>query len=385
MSLVPDVAPIRAFLTPRHLETAHRVAAYADREIASLPPPADDSAARRQARDLVSTLGAAGWFAPILDQDLRACCLVREALAAGSPLADAVFALQALGALPLLLAGSDELKRRWLTPLREGGVMASFAMTEHEAGSDVAAIATAARKDGAEYVLNGSKSFISNGGIADYYAVFATTDPAAQSKGLSCFIVPADAPGFAFERPLVLSAPHPLGEIAFTDCRVPAANRVGAEGEGYKIGLATLDRLRATVGAAACGMAARALAEALGHAAERRQFGKPLAEFQLVQEKLARMYTDIGLAQLACVQLARLKERDALTPVQVSFAKRAHVAMALEAARGARDLLGANGITLAYPPIRHLLNLETVKTYEGTHDVHTLVLGKHITGLDAFA
>jgi glutaryl-CoA dehydrogenase len=118
---------------------------------------------------------------------------------------------------------------------------------------------------------------------------------------------------------------------------------------------------------------------------ERKQFGKPLGAFQLVQEKLARMYTDIGLAQLACVQLARLKERDALTPVQVSFAKRAHVAMALEAARSARDLLGANGITLAYPPIRHLLNLETVKTYEGTHDVHTLVLGKHITGLDAFA
>lgn len=378
MSLVPDVAPIRAFLTPRHLEMAHRVAAYAEREIASLPFPTDDAAARRQARDLVSTLGAAGWFAPILDQDLRACCLVREALAAASPLADAVFALQALGAMPLLLAGSDDLKRRWLPPLREGHVMASFAMTEHEAGSDVAAIATAARQDGSDYVLNGSKAFISNGGIADYYAVFATTDPTAQSKGLSCFIVPADAPGFTFVRPLVLSAPHPLGEIAFTDCRVPAANRVGAEGEGYKLGLATLDRLRATVGAAACGMAARALAEALDHAAERRQFGKPLAEFQLVQEKLARMATDLTAGRLLVYRAAWEKDHGAeRVTLEAAIAK----AFATEAAQRIVDdavqILGGRGVLADHPVDRLYRSVRALRIYEGTTEIqHLLIAGQ---------
>jgi acyl-CoA dehydrogenase len=378
VSLVPDVAPIRAFLTPRHLEMAHRVAAYAEREIASLPFPTDDAAARRQARDLVSTLGAAGWFAPILDQDLRACCLVREALAAASPLADAVFALQALGAMPLLLAGSDDLKRRWLPPLREGHVMASFAMTEHEAGSDVAAIATAARQDGSDYVLNGSKAFISNGGIADYYAVFATTDPTAQSKGLSCFIVPADAPGFTFVRPLVLSAPHPLGEIAFTDCRVPAANRVGAEGEGYKLGLATLDRLRATVGAAACGMAARALAEALDHAAERRQFGKPLAEFQLVQEKLARMATDLTAGRLLVYRAAWEKDHGAeRVTLEAAIAK----AFATEAAQRIVDdavqILGGRGVLADHPVDRLYRSVRALRIYEGTTEIqHLLIAGQ---------
>jgi len=165
----------------------------------------------------------------------------------------------------------------------------------------------------------------------------------------------------------------------------------GAVGEplpgatGLGAALKCLNEARYGIAWGAVGAATACFAAARDYVKERKQFGKPLGAFQLVQEKLARMYTDIGLAQLACVQLARLKERSALTPVQVSFAKRAHVAMALEAARSARDLLGANGITLAYPPIRHLLNLETVKTYEGTHDVHTLVLGKHITGLDAFA
>ena len=157
----------------------------------------------------------------------------------------------------------------------------------------------------------------------------------------------------------------------------------GATGLGAA--LKCLNEARYGIAWGAVGAATACYASARDHVKERKQFGKPLGAFQLVQEKLVRMYTDIGLAQLACVQLGRLKQRGQLTPVQVSFAKRAHVAMALDAARAARDLLGANGITLDHPPIRHLLNLETVKTYEGTHDVHTLVLGRHITGLDAFA
>src|SRR2546429_3719163 len=171
-------------------------------------------------------------------------------------------------------------------------------MTEPEAGSDAAAIATTARRDGTGYVLSGTKTFISNAGIADFYTMFASTDPTKGNKGISAFVVPADTPGLKFVRPLVLSAPHPLGEIAFEDCRVPASSRLGAEGEGFKLGLATLDRLRATVAAAACGMAARALREALAHATQRRQFGRTLVEFQLIHEKLARMATDLTAARL---------------------------------------------------------------------------------------
>src|SRR6266536_2823249 len=274
---VPDSTAVCAFLTESHVALAMRVTEYATREIAPLPEPPDDQAARVQARELLAQLGQAGWFTPIRDLDLRAACLVREALAAASPLADAVFALQALGTVPILLAGDRELKDRWLPAVLAGRAIASFAMTEPEAGSDAAAIATTARRDGTGYVLHGTKTLISNAGIADFYTVFASTDPGKGNKGISAFVVPADAPGLTFVRPLVLSAPHPLGDIAFQDCRVPASSRLGAEGEGFKLGLATLDRLRATVAAAACGMAARALREALAHATQRRQFGRPLA------------------------------------------------------------------------------------------------------------
>src|SRR5204863_1994842 len=193
----------------------------------------------------------------------------------------------------------------------EGRAMAAFAMTESGAGSDVAAMATTARREGGGYVLDGEKTFISNAGIADFYVTFASTDPGAGGKGISCFVVPADSPGLRFVGPQVMSAPHPLGEIAFEDCRVPASNRLGEEGRGFALGLKTLDRLRATVGAAACGMAARALAEAVAHAAARRQFGKPLAEFQLAQEKLARMATDLAAARLLVYRAAGEAERGA--------------------------------------------------------------------------
>jgi alkylation response protein AidB-like acyl-CoA dehydrogenase len=204
-----------------------------------------------------------------------------------------VFALQGLGSLPILFAGSPELRARWADAAIAGRAMAAFAMTEREAGSDVAAMATTARRDGDHYVIDGAKTYISNAGIADFYTVFAKTDLAAGSRGVSCFVVPADTPGLRFVRPLVLSAPHPLGEMAFENCRVPVAQRLGEEGKGFGfgLGLRVLDRMRTTVGAAACGMAARALQEALDYARARKQFGKPIAEFQLVQEKLARMAT----------------------------------------------------------------------------------------------
>src|SRR5437879_11907253 len=189
--------------------------------------------------------------------------------------------------------------------------MASFAMTEPEAGSDVASLGATAEPDGNAYLLSGTKTFISNAGIADFYTVFATTDRAKKDKGIACFVVPADTPGVRLVRPLVLSSPHPLGEIAFQKARVPAECRLDGPGEGFKLGLATLDRVRATVGAAARGMASRALAEALAHAKSRRQFGKPIAEFQLIQEKLARMATDLTAAPLPLYRAAWAQARGA--------------------------------------------------------------------------
>jgi len=375
---VPDPTTVRAFLAESHVALAARAADYAAREVAPLPEPADDAAARLQARELLARLGQAGWFAPIGNLDLRAACLVREALAAASPLADAVFALQALGTVPILLAGDRELQDRWVPAVLAGRAMASFAMTEPDAGSDVAAIATTARREGAGYVLSGTKTFISNAGIADFYTVFASTDPAQGNKGISAFVVAADAPGLRFVRPLVLSAPHPLGEIAFDDCRVPAASRLGAEGEGFKLGLATLDRLRATVAAAACGMAARALQEAVAHATRRRQFGRTLGEFQLVQEKLARMATDLTAARLLTYRAAWEKDRGAeRVTLEAAMAK----AFATEAAQRIVDdavqILGGRGVLASHPVDRLYRAVRALRIYEGTTEIqHLIVAGQ---------
>jgi acyl-CoA dehydrogenase len=376
---IPDPRPIRAFLDASHLELAERAAAFAARTLAPLPAPESDDAARRQSREIAALLGREGWLEPIATLELRALALIREALAAASPLADATFALQLLGAIPLLLAGNAALRERWLPELLSGRALGAFAMTEPEAGSDVASIATRARRDGDAYVLDGVKTFISNAGIADVYHVFASTDPAAGNRGISCFTVPSDTPGLRFVRPLLLSAPHPLGEIAFEGCRVPAANRVGEEGAGFKLGLATLDRVRPSVAAAACGMAARALAEALGHTTTRRQFGQPLASFQLVQEKLARMATALDAARLLVYRAAWEKDQgtERIT-VEASMAK----AFATEAAQRVIDdavqLLGGRGV-IADAPVEHLYRaIRALRIYEGTTEIQHLVIAGHL-------
>ncbi len=376
---VPDSTAVCAFLAESHVALATRVTEYAAREIAPLPEPPDDKAARVQARELLARLGQAGWFTPIGDLDLRAACLVREALAAASPLADAVFALQALGTVPILLAGERALKDRWVPAVLAGRAMASFALTESEAGSDAAAIATTARRDGAAYVLSGTKTFISNAGVADFYTVFASTDPARGNKGISAFVVAADTPGLTFVRPLVLSAPHPLGDIAFQDCRVPASNRLGAEGEGFKLGLATLDRLRATVAAAACGMATRALQEAVAHATRRRQFGHTLGEFQLIQEKLARMATDLTAARLLTYRAAWEKDRGAeRVTLEAAMAK----AFATEAAQRIVDdavqILGGRGVLASHPVDRLYRAVRALRIYEGTTEIQHLIVAGHL-------
>ncbi|MGH7572332.1 MAG: acyl-CoA dehydrogenase family protein [Gemmatimonadota bacterium] len=374
------VPTIRVFLDERHLDLAARINDFARKSLASLPEPADDAAARVQAREILALLGQAEWFAPILDQDLRALCLIRETLAAASPLADAVYALQALGSTPIVLAGSEDLRERWLPPMARGEAMAAFAMTEPEAGSDVASIRTTARRDGDGWVLDGVKTFISNAGIADFYTVFASTDPGQGRRGISCFVVPGEADGLVFEGPQILSAPHPLGTIRFDGCRVPAGSLIGEEGAGFKLGLATLDRLRATVAAAACGMAARAFDEALGHARARQQFGKPLAEFQLVQEKLARMATDLAAARLLTYRAAWEKDGGAeRVTVEAAMAK----AFATEAAQRIIDdavqILGGRGVLAEHPVDRLYRSIRALRIYEGTTEIqHLVIAGKLI-------
>jgi acyl-CoA dehydrogenase len=367
-----DTAPIRAFLEERHLTLAQRV-------FEPLPEPADDGAARAQARALVGRLGAEGWLQPIADQDWRACCLAREALAFASPLADAVFALQALGAMPIVLSGNRDMQVRWAEPALAGKKIASFAMTEPEAGSDVAALAMSARHDGDGFILSGTKTFISNAGIADFYTVFATTDHAKGGKGIACFVVPADAPGLRFVKPLVLSAPHPLGELRFEDVRVAASHQLGAAGGGYRLGLATLDRVRTTVGAAACGMAARALEEALAHARTRHQFGKRLADFQLVQEKLARMATELTAARLLVYRAAWEKDRGAeRVTLEAAMAK----AYATEAAQRIVDdavqILGGRGVLAEHPVDRLYRSVRALRIYEGTTEIQQLIIASQL-------
>ena len=382
-----DVAPIDLFLDDRHVDLADEVTEFAAETIATLHHPRDDAAARVQAREILDLLGGAGWAsyavpdhkADIDALDLRACCLIREALAGASSLADAVFALQCLGSLPVALAGSNELKQRWLSGVASGNIMAAFAMTEPEAGSDVGGIETRAERDGDDYVLNGHKTLISNAGIADFYTVFAKTNPEAGTRGLTAFLVPADTPGLEFAGAQVMSEPHPLGEITFVDCRVPADFRLGEEGEGFKLGMRTLDRLRTTVAAAACGMATRALDEALEHARHREQFGRPLADFQLVQQKLARMSTDLTAARLLVYRAACEADLGAERIILESAMAKA---FATEAAQRIVDdavqIIGGQGALAKHPVDRLYRAVRALRIYEGTTEIQHLVIAREL-------
>ncbi len=370
-----ELNPVRALLDDEHLALGRAFDEFASKELIPLPHSEDDATARTQAREIMHTMGAAGFFDPIFGHDLRASCVMREMLGYAAPLADAVFALQALGSFPIALAGSDALKERWLAPAMKGELMAAFAMTEPGAGSDVGAMTTTARRDGDEYVLDGGKTLISNAGIADFYTVFASTGRSRKTKGISCFVVGAETPGLEFAKPQIMSAPHPIGEITFTECRVPTSALLGAEGEGFKLGMTTLDRLRPTVGAAACGLAARALHEALDHATQREQFGTPLADFQLIQHKLARMATDLTAARLLVYRAAWQKDQGAeRITVEAAMAK----AFATEAAQRIVDdavqILGGRGVLADSTVDRLYRSVRALRIYEGTTEIQHLII-----------
>lgn len=286
-----------------------------------------------------------------------------------------------LAMFPIWSFGSEEQKQRWLPRMARGEVIGCFGLTEPDAGSDPSSMRTAARRDGDSYVLNGTKMWITNGGIADLAVIWARSD-----DGIRGFLVERGTPGFTtsdVHHKLSLRA-SVTSELHFEDCRVPAENML-PNVRGLRGSLACLDEARYGIAWGATGAARACYEVALDYAKTRIQFNQPIGKFQLVQQKLAIMATELVKAQLLALQLGRLKDDGMLHPVQISLAKRNNVREALKTAREARSILGANGITLEYPISRHSNNLESVYTYEGTDDIHTLIIGQAITGLNAFS
>lgn len=372
-----DLHPVRAFLDQSHTALLAKAQAFTRDVLAKRKQAETDVEARAEARALLKLMGDASLFEPIRARDYRGCCLLREELAFHSPLADAVFALQALGATPLLLGGSAA-QVAFASKAIAGEAMGGFAMTEPEAGSDAHAIACEARREGDGYIVNGTKTLISNGGLADFYVLFATLDR-ARPKSITAFLVEARNPGVEFVRPLVMSAPHPLGEIAFRDCRLAESARIGKEGEGLKLALSTLDRLRATVGAAACGMAARALDEAISHAQTRHQFGKPLADLQLIQDKIARMAIRLRASRLLVYEAAWEKDKGAeRVTLESGMAKAFATENAQTIIDDAVQILGGRGVLKESMVDLLYRSARSLRIYEGTTEIQHLLIAAQL-------
>jgi acyl-CoA dehydrogenase len=309
--------------------------------------------------------------------DVRSLCLVRETLAYHSGLADFVFAMQGLGSGAISLFGDAAQQQAWLPGVGRGEICAAFALTEPEAGSDVAAIATTAQLDGDDYVIDGEKTFISNGGIADFYVVFARTGEADGARGLSAIIVPANTPGLEIAERIETIAPHPLARLKFDQCRVPASLRIGAGGAGFKIAMGTLDVFRSTVGAAALGFARRALDEATARATQRELFGAPLADLAGVQSQLAEMALDIDAAALLIYRAAWTKDGGAPRITrEAAMAKLYATEAAQRAIDAAVQIFGGLGVTKGSVPEALYREIRALRIYEGASEVQKLVIAR---------
>ena len=343
---------------------------------------------RADAKRLVGLLGEAGWFKAAVPQkfggvdafpSVRKLALTRETLGYYSGLADFVAAMQALGSMPITLLGTDDQKDRYLEKTARGELISTFALSESKAGSDAAAIETEAVADGGGFILNGEKTWISNAGIADYYVVFARTGEAPGAKGLSAFVVEADMPGFEFVSEIPITSPHPLGTIKFNDCRVPAINRIGEGGAGFKVAMATLDVMRSTVGAAALGFARRAFDEALRRVTGRELFGQPLSEFQLTQAKIADMATEIDASALLVYRAAWAKDAGAERITrEASLAKLHATESAQQTIDKAVQLLGGLGVVRENTVERLYRDIRPLRIYEGTSEIQKIVIARQV-------
>ena len=367
------------FLEPRHAELARALDAWATVNIGQDHGPDVDA----ECRALVKALGAGGWLRHAVGEsseamDARAICLIRETLARHSGLADFAFAMQGLGSGAISLHGTPGQRERYLGPVARGEAIAAFALSEPEAGSDVAAMGCGARADGDGYVLNGEKTWISNGGIADFYVVFARTGEAPGARGISAFIVDAGTPGFEIAERIEVIAPHPLARLRFTDCRIPASQRIGSPGEGFKVAMRTLDVFRTSVAAAALGFARRALDEALARATSRRMFKGVLADFQLTQAKLAQMATAIDSAALLTYRAAWRRDLGQPVTKEAAMAKMTATENAQQIIDAAVQMFGGLGVVSDVPVERLYREIRALRIYEGATEVQLLIIAREL-------
>jgi alkylation response protein AidB-like acyl-CoA dehydrogenase len=346
---------------------------------------ADVDAACKQ---LVVALGTAGVlrhcvpkaFGGIRDEiDSRSLCLIRETLAYADGLADFAFAMQGLGTGAISLSGSEALKQAVLPKVARGEWISAFALSEPEAGSDVAAMACAAHRDGDHFVLDGEKTWISNGGIADVYTVFARTGEAPGTRGISAFVVFADTPGFTIPERIETIAPHPLARLRFDNCRIPASQLLGASGEGFKIAMRTLDIFRPSVAAAAIGFARRALDEAVAHAKSRKMFGATLGDLPTAQSTLGEMATAIDAAALLTSRTAWQRDvQKRPTTREAAMAKMTATENAQWVIDQALQLFGGRGVRVGEITERLYREIRALRIYEGATEVQKLIIGREL-------
>jgi acyl-CoA dehydrogenase len=372
------------FFEPHHAELARMLEAWCSQHVHFKHGADIDT----ECRALVASLGDGGWlrhavagraFGGAADViDTRALCLIRETLAQHSGLADFAFAMQGLGSGAISLAGSAAQQAHYLPRVAAGQAIAAFALSEPDAGSDVAAMQCSASIEGDHAVLNGQKTWISNGGIADFYVVFARTGEAPGSRGISAFIVDADTPGLRIAARIHVSAPHPLATLQFDNCRVPLSQRVGAAGEGFKVAMRTLDVFRTSVAAAALGFARRAMAEALNRATTRKMFGGVLADFQLTQAKLAQMATTIDSAALLTYRAAWQRDQGHNVTKEAAMAKMVATEGAQQVIDAAVQIFGGLGVVSEVPVERLYREIRALRIYEGATEVQQLIIAREL-------
>jgi len=372
------------FFDERHRVLAKELDAWATKHVRAGNEKDVDAACRK----LVRQLGEGGWLKYAIGGktygassdaiDTRAVCVIRETLARHSGLADFAFAMQGLGSGAITLFGSPAQKSKYLTRVRDGSFIAAFALSEPDAGSDVAALRCEARRDGDTFVLNGEKTWISNGGIADFYVVFARTGEESAARGITAFIVDQDTSGFKIAERIEVIAPHPLARLTFSDCPIPASQRLGDPAQGFKVAMATLDVFRTSVAAAALGFARRALQEALRRATSRQMFGQTLADFQLTQAKLASMATGIDSAALLTYRAAWLRDQGRRVTVEAAMAKMTATETAQQVIDAAVQIFGGLGVKSNEPVERLYREIRPLRIYEGATEVQQLIIARGI-------
>lgn len=372
------------FFEPRHRDLALALDEWAHQHI-SQDHPHDVDAACQQ---LVKDLGAGGWLRHAVGgtdvggatevMDTRAICLIRETLGRHSGLADFAFAMQGLGSGAISLHGTPEQRQRYLPRVASGQAIAAFALSEPNAGSDVAAMACEARVEGDSVVLNGQKTWISNGGIADFYVVFARSGEAPGAKGISAFVVDANTPGLHIAERIQVMAPHPLARLRFDNCRIPLTQRLGQGGEGFKVAMRTLDVFRTSVASAALGFARRAMDEALHRATTRKMFKGVLADFQLTQAKLAQMATTIDSSALLVYRAAWMRDQGENVTREAAMAKMAATEGAQQVIDAAVQMFGGQGVVSEEVVERLYREIRALRIYEGATEVQQLIIAREL-------